>query len=170
MTDKVDARTAATVAAAWIVLLNKPVYPLYVWWFIGKDAAIGSIATALSAPLYLAIIVYAVRFPYLARIAMPLGGFIDTLVATKLFGAAAGTELFFIPCATLALAAFSAAEYRTSRALTALFFVTFFALHGRYGTTWLGWSPIDAGKIFDLNALAVASLTAFLGFRFSRIG
>jgi hypothetical protein len=170
MSSSLDARTSATVSVAWIVLANKPIYPLYVWWFLGKDAAIGSIATGASAPLYLAIVLFAARAPYFARLAMPLGGFIDTLVATKLFGASAGAELFFVPCATLALVGFSAAEYWTSRALTAVFFVAFAALHSRYGPAWLGWPDTDAAKIFDLNALAVASLTAFIGFRFSRIG
>ena len=170
MASNIDARTSATGSVAWIVLANKPIYPLYVWWFIDGHAALGAIATAASAPLYVAIVLFAARNPFLARLAMPFGGFVDTLIATKLFGPASGAELFFVPCATLALVGFSAAEYWTSRALTALLFVAFAALHTRYGASWLGWSDADASKIFDLDALAVGSLTAFIGFRFSRMG
>ena len=39
-----DARTAACVSTAWLMLINKPVYPLYVWLLIGGDAATRSLA------------------------------------------------------------------------------------------------------------------------------
>ena len=39
MPEPQDARAAACASTAWILLVNKPVYPLYVWALIGADAA-----------------------------------------------------------------------------------------------------------------------------------
>ena len=168
-THALDERTAACVSIAWVILLNKPVYPLYVWWLVGPAAIAGSLPTAISGLAYAAMILFARRAPYPVRLALPLTGLADTLLATKLFGPAAGTELFLVPCALLAAVLFSPAEYVTRRALFALLFALTVGLHGRYGAPLAGWPEGDGAKLFDLNALAVASLTAFTGFRFSRL-
>ena len=55
------------------------------------------------------------------------------MLATKLFGAAGLTELFFAPCALLAILPFRAEEAPIARGLTAVLFLAFVALHGRYG-------------------------------------
>lgn len=161
-----DDRTAASVATAWIVLFNKPVYPLYVWWLIGAQAVAASTLTMLSAPLYAAIPFLARRSPFAARLLLPAAGVADTLLATKLFGAAGGTELFLFPCVFLATVAFSTRERAASRGLIAAIFVVFVALHGRFGAPLHEGSAQDAARLFDLNAFAVASLCAFIGLRF----
>ena len=91
--DRADARTSESVATAWIILANKPVYPLYVWWFAG-EGVLASTATMLTAPLYAAVILIARRSGFAARLALPLFGLADTLFATKLFGSPSGSGAF----------------------------------------------------------------------------
>ena len=163
-----DARTAAAVSIAWLIAFNKPFYPLYVWWIAGADAAWASAPTMIGGILYLAIPFVAKRTPFAARAMLPLVGLADTLFATKLFGATAGTELFLFDCALLAVVVFDAREYLATWAVTAAIFVAAVGLHGRYGAALNGWTPADAARLFDLNAYSVASLTAYIAWRFSR--
>jgi hypothetical protein len=165
--DSADARTSATVATAWIILANKPVYPLYVWWFAG-DGVLASTATALTAPLYAAVILIARRSSLGARMALPLFGLVDTLFATKLFGAASGTELFLLPCALLAVLAFGDGEARWSRVLAVLIGATFAISHGRFGAPLHEWSAPALARLASVNAYAVASLGVFIAWRFPR--
>lgn len=164
-----DPRAAATASVAWLVVLNKPIYPLYVWWFVGSGTAVAW-ATALSAPLFLAIALGAARRPLAARVALPLVGAVDTVVATALFGQASGTELFFVPCLLLSLVALSPEERRAARLLVAGLFVVFVASHEGLGAGVVAWTAEQAARLRDLNIFAVASLSAFVGWRFAGVG
>lgn len=164
-----DPRTAACISVAWIIFINKPFYPLYVWGLIGPHAVVSSLGTLAGAPFYAALPFLARRSGYWARVALPIVGLIDTLYATKLLGPASGTELFLLPCALLAIVGFPAREYRAARALIVTIFIAFFAFHGRYGAPLQEFAPADAATLFNLNAFAVASLTAFIGLRFARV-
>jgi hypothetical protein len=165
--DRVDARASASVATAWIILANKPVYPLYVWWFAG-EGVLASTGTMLTAPLYAAVILIARRSGFAARLALPLVGLIDTLFATKLFGSASGTELFLAPCALLAVLAFGDREACWSRALATLIGAIFAASHGRFGAPLHEWSTQALIRLAAVNAYAVASLGVFIAWRFPR--
>jgi hypothetical protein len=98
------------LSAAWLILISKPMYPIYVSALLGADAATRSLATLALAPLYAATPFLAQRSACGARIALPLIGLADTLYATKLMGAETGTELFAVACGLLAIAGFSARE------------------------------------------------------------
>jgi hypothetical protein len=169
MNAPLDGRTAACVSTAWIIVFNKPFYPVYVWALIGRHAAAASLATLLFAPLYAAVPYLARRSARGARLALPLVGLADTLYATKMFGPDAGTELFLFPCALLAIVGFRAREAVASRILTLAVYVAFVALHGRYGAPLQAWAPDESARLFILNAFAVASLTAFIGLRFASV-
>jgi hypothetical protein len=164
-----DARTAACVSVAWIVLINKPIYPLYVLGLIGAPAAVASCATLLLAPLYAAVPLIARRSGWSARFALPIVGLADTLYETKVFGPASGAELFLFACALLAIVGFGAAEARFSRGLTIVVFLAYAVLHGRLGAPLEAWSADDAARLLELNAFSVASLTAFIGLRFAAV-
>jgi hypothetical protein len=164
----VDPRVDACRTVAWLIASNKPVYPLYVWWFVGSGVQ-ASWLTALSLPIWLLFGWFGPRFPLGLRIGIPLVGAVDTVLATKLFGAASLTELFFAPCALLAIVSFRADEARITRGLIGALFVVFLALHGRYGAPLHVWSDAELASLANINALAVASLTAFLGWRFAGI-
>jgi hypothetical protein len=160
-------RTQACVAVAWIVLANKPIYPVYVWWLLGYDDAVKSLGTLLAAPGFAALIWLARRNSLAMRVGLALLGLIDTLWATKWLGPAGGIELFLVPCALLAILSFGAAEAAVSRVLTIVVFLAFALLHDRYGEPLAGLSAPAA--LFNLNAYAVASLVAFMGLRFARV-
>lgn len=163
------ARTEATVAVARLILANKPLYPFYVLWIAGAQAALASGLTMVPALFYVAVLILARRKALLARLVLVCGGLADTLFATKLFGATAGTEAFLTPCALLAFACFSPQEARVRRALVGVIFVAFLALHGRYGEALNGLSPMTAESLFALNVYSAAGLTFFIVWRFSRL-
>ncbi len=159
-------KTAAAVSVAWLVVVNKPIHPLCVWWFVGAGTAVVS-ATALSAPLFLAIALGAAKRPLAARVALPLVGAADTVFATLLFGRASGTELLFVPCLLLTVCAFSPDERRRVRMLVAVLFVTFVVVHEVVGPGGGPWTAAQATLVRELNILAVASLSACVAWRFS---
>jgi hypothetical protein len=165
--DSANARASASVATAWIILANKPVYPLYVWWFAG-EGVLASTATMLTGPLYAAVILLARRSGFAARLALPLVGLADTLFATKLFGGASGTELFLAPCGLLAVLAFGDQELNWSRGLAVLIGAAFAISHGRLGAPLYPWSAQALVQLASVNAYAVASLCVFIAWRFPR--
>jgi hypothetical protein len=167
MSERYDAHTAACVSTAWLILINKPVYPIYVWALIGADAATRSLATLTLAPLYAAVLALARRSSRSARIALPLVGLADTVYATKLIGPDSGTESFFVACGLLGIVGFSAPEARISRALVLVVFFFFAVLHGRYGAPLQAWTADEAASLVTLNLYAAASLAAFIGLRFA---
>ncbi len=169
MPEPYDARAAACVSTAWLLLANKPVYPLYIWALIGADAASRSIATLALAPLYAGLPFLARRSKLGARIGLPLVGLADTLYATKLMGPGAGTEVFFAACLLLAIVGFRPGEAAIARALVILVFVAFVALHGRYGPPLQVWTPEEAARLSLLNLYGAASLLAFIGLRFAAV-
>jgi hypothetical protein len=168
-------RESVVAAVAWIICANKPVYPLYVWYFVGSGA-LASAWTALAAPLYAAIAILAgrgsllsTRQSLLARAALPAVGAADTIFATKLFGAGSGTEMFFAPCVMIAALSFDASERKVARALVAGIFGAFALLHGRYGAPWHSWNADELARFVEINGYAVASLMAYVGWRFAGI-
>ena len=162
-----DGRTGACVAVAWLVLINKPLYPLTVWVLIGADAATRSLAALAIAPLYAAVLWLAQRSGYGARVALPLVGLADTTIAAKMFGAGSGAELYFVACGALAIVSFSAREAMTSRALVIALYAAFVVLQVGLGAPVEIWPPADLSRFFTLNAYSAASLAAFIGLRFA---
>ena len=163
-----DPLTAATVTTAWVICANKPFYPLYVWWLVG-NGVMASLATIIAAPLFAAIPFIARRSPLAARVALPVVGTLDTLLETKLFGQAAGTELFLAACIMLAALSFHPEEKNWRRAIAVAIFLAFAAFHDRYGAALHVWSAADLATLFNLNAFAVASLTVFIALRYAGV-
>lgn len=163
-----DELTRASVTVAWVILLNKPFYPLYVWWLVGSGVE-ASLGTLVSVPFFLLVPYFAPRSPHAARLALPLVGTLDTLFATKLFGYESGTALFLAPCIMLVALSFHAAEARWQRGMAALLFVAFFVAHKRLGEALHVWPATELDTLFSINAFAVASLMAFIAIRYAGI-
>lgn len=163
-----DPLTQATVTVAWVILLNKPFYPVYVWWLVGSGVA-ASFWTLVSVPFFLLVIYLAPRNALAARLALPLVGAIDTLFETKLFGYGSGTELFLAPCIMLVALAFHTEEKWWQRGMAAALFVVFFAGHNRLGAALHEWTPAETATLFNINVFAVASLMAFVAIRYAGI-
>ncbi|NTJ43082.1 hypothetical protein G6L28_10805 [Agrobacterium larrymoorei] len=164
--DGLDALTAATVTIAWIIVLNKPFYPLTIWWIVGNGVE-ASWLSALSAPFFLTIPFIAKRSPLAARIVLPFIGTVDTVFETKLFGTASGTELFFAACIMLVATSFRAGEKLWQMGMTCLVFAGFLATRYMVGDALHVWNDADLAKLLSLNAFAVACLTAFIALRYA---
>jgi len=163
-----DALTAASVTVAWVIVANKPFYPPTIWWVVGNgvEAACWSV---LSMPFFLAIPFIAKKSPFAARLALPVIGTVDTVLETKLFGTQSGTELFFAACIMLVALSFRAGEKLWQIGLTGFVFASFLVTRYLIGDALHIWSPQDLAKLFNLNAFAVACLTAFIALRYSGI-
>ena len=155
----------ASATTAWVILLNKPFYPLYVWWLVGDHVAT-SLWTLAAWPFFLAVALRAPTWPLAARVALPLVGLADTGFAELMFGAGSGVEAFFVPCAALAALSFRADEARISWALTGGVFVAFALARYLAAPGLQPWPEAEAGRLVNLNLYSAASLTAFIGFRF----
>ncbi|NTE87081.1 hypothetical protein [Agrobacterium rubi] len=161
-----DPLTAATITVAWVIILNKPFYPLSIWWLVGNgvEASLISVASML---FFLAIPLIARRSALAARVALPLIGTIDTIFETKLFGTGAGTELFFAACIMLVALSFRANEKLWQIGMTGVVFAGFLFTRYLIGDALHIWSAPDLAKLFNLNAFAVACLTAFIALRYA---
>ena len=161
-----DPITQATITVAWVIALNKPFYPLYVWYLVGNGVPV-SRATMIAAPFFLAIPFLARRSAFAARLALPLVGTLDTLFETKLFGTGSGTELFLAPCIMLVALSFRATEMWWQRGLAVLVFAAFVFSRNFIGAPLHIWSDADLSTLLNLNSFAVASLMAFIALRYA---
>lgn len=164
-----DPLAQAAVTVAWVILLNKPVYPFYVWYLAG-EGVFASLGTLVAVPFYLGVVFLVRRSALAARIALVLAGTADTLFETKLFGQGAGTELFFAACILLVAVLFRAKEIWWQRGLAITVFVIFVISRWYVGPPLRIWSDAGLASLFNLNAFAVASLMAFIALRFAGIG
>ena len=161
-----DPLASAGAAVAWVVLANKPIYPVTIWWFVGGGFE-ASLATLIAAPFYAAVPFLATRAPFAARVATPAVGLADTLLATKVFGAGSGAELFLFACGLLAALSFRPHEVWWSRGLIGLIFVAFVAMRLGGGAALYALPPDQLGRLLGLNIFSAASLFAFIGLRFA---
>lgn len=172
MTEKArgpDPLTAASVTVAWVIIGNKPFYPFYVWWLIGREAALVSLWTLVATPLFAAVPFLAGRAPHLARLVLVLVGIADTAFASLMLGAGTGAIFFFFPCLMLAVLCFFTGEAWRTRVTAALAFVAF-ALLAKFGGAGVhGWTTEEARTLSSLNLYCAIALSAFIALRFSTV-
>ncbi|WP_374638683.1 hypothetical protein [Agrobacterium salinitolerans] len=162
-----DDLTKATLTVVWVIILNKPFYPLYVWYLVDADAAVTSLVTLLSVPFFLLILLLAKQSHLAARLALPLVGTLDTLFETAIFGHRSGTEFFFAACIMLATISFRADEKRWQYATAILVFIAFFCSRTFLGAGLQSWSADDLATLLNLNAFSAAGLMAFIALRYA---
>lgn len=163
-----DPLTQATVTVAWVICLNKPFYPVYVWYLVG-DGVVASLGSLLAAPVFLAIPFMARHSPIIARISLPIVGAFDTLFETRLFGQSSGTELFFGACIMLAAVSFRMEEKWIQRGVAGLVFAVFLLSRYTGGPPLHGWRDADLSILFELNTFAVACLMALIAIRYAGV-
>lgn len=160
-----DPQTAASVSLAWLIAANKPLYPLYVWWLTGHVWA-GAIS-AISGLAYAALPFLARSNGGWARLGVPVLGMIDTVVAIKLFGPAAGGAFYLVPCVLLAGMALHRREVRWAVGLAVAGFVIAVLLHDRLGLPLFEWTLAQAAALSSLNLYSAAGLSVFIIWRFA---
>ena len=163
---RLDELAAATVTVAWVIVANKPFYPLYIWWLVGSGVQ-ASLGTLIAMPLFFVLPFLARRYPLGVRVGLPLIGMLDTLLATKLFGQSSGAALFFAPCIMLVALSFRASEKWWQRGLSAFLFVVFALNYDTPGAPLHIWPDAEIATLFSINAFAVASLMAFIAIRYA---
>ncbi len=165
---KLDPLTQASVTVAWVIFVNKPFYPIYIWYLIGNGFT-ASLGTLLAAPLFLAVPFLARRAPIAARFTLPLVGTCDTFFETKLFSQNSGTELFYAACIMLVALSFREDEKWRQRGLAVLVFAVVLISRVYIGAPLHAWTEPDLASLFNLNVFAVASLMTFITLRYSGI-
>jgi len=163
-----DQQTQAAVTVAMVIVLNKPFYPLYVWYLLGHGVT-AAMVSLIAVPFFLIVPLLARWSPLAARIALPVIGTCDTLFETCLFGKSAGVELFLAPCILLVALSFKADEKIWHRGLVAFVFTAFLVSRWLINTALYGWSEADAATLLSLNAFSVAGLMAFIALRYGCI-
>lgn len=159
-----DPLTQASITISWVIILNKPFYPLYVWWLLGTGVATSAL-TLVSIPFFLAIPLAAGRSGFYPRLALPLLGTLDTVFETWIFGRASATILFLAPCIMLAALSFRAGEKWYQRGLACLIYASFAASWWLIAAPIFPWNADQLQTLMGVNAFAVASLMAFIALR-----
>ena len=158
-------RLAGFASVAWVVVANKPLYPLWIGWLVG-EGAYASALTMATTPLYLLIALKAATAPRL-RWLLPIVGAADAFIGTKALGAGAGMEAYLAPCAMLAAFAGSAREKTATRILLVLLFVAFVLLRLWQPEPLALLSAQAAERLRNLNLFSVAGLMFFIGWKFA---
>ena len=162
---KEEKRRGASKSLAWVILLNKPFYPLYILWL--APAAFGpSWLTAISAVAYGVAIWLMSRNSLLARLLIIGAGTCDTLIAMKAFGPDAGAEWFFVPIALLVPTMFGPAEEKTRKRLVVAVLAIVLASLPGLGTPLAVLTGNETASLFWMNFYGVACLTLFVLWRF----
>lgn len=161
-----DKLTAAAMSVATVIALNKPIYPLYVWW-LAPDALGASFWTIASFPFYAALPFLARRNAFAARVGLIVVGTIDTVMINAVLGDGTGAWLFLFACLMLAAMSFHAEEVWPKRIAIAAVYLVFAATFGRFASALAGpISDESISTLFKLNGFGAVSLLAFIGLRY----
>jgi hypothetical protein len=165
---EIDGQTNASKSIAWLIVFNKPFYPLYVWWLTEKGLE-ASLWMLLSAPLYACLPWLARRNSFWLRAGVPLLGTCDTVLAQTLFGDRAAAGLFLLPCALLLGLALRTSEAHIVAALTAAGFLLVAASRLAPSMPIYLLSTDDLAAVANLHFFSATGLAAFILWRFSRV-
>jgi len=158
---------AAGNKVALVLAGNTPFYPMYVVGLAGSEGMPALLMTLFAFPVFAMIPAVSRRHPLLGRAMLSLAGSFNTLFCTWLLGEKSGTELFLIPCLTLASLLFGAGERFWMLLLTALPLGAYVLLHGHYGRPPHLYQDDAYASLFSMNAISVGTLSIFLGIVFS---
>jgi hypothetical protein len=158
---------AAGNKVALVLAGNTPFYPIYVVGLAGAEGMPALLMTLLVFPVFAAVPAIARRHPLPGRITLSLAGTANTVFCTWLLGERSGTELFLIPCITLASLLFGVGERLWTLLLAGLPLGIYILLHGHYGRPPHLYQDDAYASLFSMNAISVGTLSIFLGIVFS---
>ena len=104
---------------ATIVWTHLPLYPLLVWWLVGRPVW-PTFLMFVSWPFFFAVPYVSRRHPIASRALFVLAGVANTLLGVKAVGLATGIGWFLLPCLIIAATFFRFREWRISVPLTLL--------------------------------------------------
>ena len=158
---------AAGNKVALVLAGNTPFYPIYVVALAGSAGMPWLLMTLFAFPFFLSVPAISRRHPLLGRITLVLAGTMNSVFCTWLLGPRSGTELFLLPCITLASLLFSARERVLMLFMAVLPLGAYYVLHGKYGAPPYLYPDDAYAALFSMNAISVGTLTIFLGIVFS---
>jgi MASE7 len=158
---------AAGNKVALVLAGNMPFYPIYVVGLAGSEGMPALLMTLFAFPVFAVVPAISRRRPLLGRAILSLAGSVNTLFCTWLLGERSGTELFLIPCITLASLVFGTGERGWMLPLAALPLGAYILLHGHYGSPPHLYQDAAYVSLFSMNAISVGTLSIFLGMVFS---
>jgi hypothetical protein len=160
-----DPRVAAANFIALLVASNQPFYPLYLSWLVSDISPVWY--TFLSTPFFLAVPALARKNSLAGRALLPLAGIGNTVSCASLFGTASAVEIFFIPCAAIALLVFRPKERLFAFGVAGLALGAYLLLIGRYGAPMVAYGAEDYAALARLNVVSASMLTGFVALVFS---
>jgi hypothetical protein len=156
---------------ALVLAGNGPFYPAYIVLLAGSAGMPWLLLTMCAFPFFLAVPALSRRSPLLGRIVLALTATINTVFCTWVLGLQSGTELFLLPCATLAGLLFRPSERLLMLVLAGLPVAAWLLLHDRYGAPPYLYPPEAYSALFSMNAVSAGMISIFLGIVFAgRVG
>ena len=162
-----DPLAAAGDKVALVLAGNTPFYPMYVVGLAGSEGMPALLMTLFVFPVFAMVPAISRRYPLLGRATLSLAGTVNSVFCTWLLGEMSGTELFLIPCITLASLLFRAGERLLMLLLAALPLGAYILLHGHFGPPPHIYQDEAYAALFSMNAISVGTLSIFLGIVFS---
>ena len=163
-----DPQTRAATSLAWLIVFNKPFYPLYLYWIADIGLA-ASWPTMLSMPLFALLPVLSKNNTLWVRLGVPALGLVDTVLTEKLFGQGSGAMLFLAPCLLLVAVSLRTSEKIVGVGYGVCAFIALLVLHGRLGAPVTMLTPASAASVYALNLYSIAALCLFILWRFGHV-
>ena len=157
-----DPYISTTNFIAMVLAWNQPYYPFYVWWIAGREAWVTA-PFALAFLPFFAIPAITRRAPLLGKMALVVVATGNVVFCSALLGEAAGIQLLFLPCGTLAAMLFSWRERFVMLAMTALPLATWLLTRGRFDDPPVHFPAPIYASLFTLNAVSAGVLMVFFG-------
>jgi len=157
-----DPHVSAANTIAMVLAWNQPYFPLYLWWFVGRDAWVG-IPDAFSGFLFFAVPAIARRSGMLGRVALIVFSVANVVFCSMMVGEAAGVQLLLLPCGMLAAMLFGWRERFLMLPMAALPLVAWLLTRGRLDIPPVRFPPAAYESLFTLNAVSAGALMLFFG-------
>jgi MASE7 protein len=164
-----DARVATGNLIALVLAWNTPFYPLYLRAAGGAAMLPGAWLTLSVFPVFLAVPAITARYPFGGRVLLASAAVTNTFFCTWLLGEASGTQLFILPCITLAALLFRWSDRVALTGFLALPILVGILTDGRYPVSPFICTGDRCRAILWMNALSVVVLTAFFGILATRL-
>jgi len=159
-----DPRVATGNFIALLLASNTPFYPLYLVAAGGASMSRAAWLTLCCFPFFCAVPAVARWHGYAGRLFLAMAALANTVFCTWVIGEASGTQLFLLPCITLAALLFRRSERVALVGMLYLPVVAGVALFGRYPVSPFACMGPVCGGILWMNAFSVAVLLALFGY------
>ncbi len=158
-----DPLAEASNNVALLVGTHLPFWPLYVLWSAGVQSQPASLLTMTMAPAFCLVPLLTRRNALAGRVALVLVGIVNTVLTCWVLGADNGSQLFLLPCATLAAISFRRAERGWMVVLSLLPIAVWYGLRLGMLPSLLHLDGAAKESLLTLNSISVVVLITAYG-------